>query len=162
MRTHRWISLILGVLLVPLWPELNPVRARTENQDTVTALRAMLQDQADAWNRGDIEGFMKGYWNSREVTFTSSSGILRDWQALLDRYRRHYPDRAAMGHLDFTDLEITTLASDAALILGRWQLLRKEDHPGGVFTLVARRFPEGWRIIHDHTSTTTNPPGPTD
>ena len=76
----------------------------------------------------------------------------------MDRYRRSYPDRAAMGRLEFSDLEITPLGPDAALVLGRWRLKREKDSPGGVFTLVARRFPEGWRIIHDHTSAVA-PPG---
>lgn len=153
MRTRsRWKLVVVGVLLASLGPQ--PNRAQAEKEDTVTRLRTLLSDQADAWNRGDIEGFMKAYWNSSDVTFSSSSGTLRGWQALLDRYRRQYPDRAAMGHLDFDDLKITPLASDAAFILGHWRLLRKGDHPGGVFTLVARRFPEGWRIIHDHTSAT--------
>jgi len=113
----------------------------------------------DTWNRGDIEGFMEGYWKSDATAFVGSSRVLRGWQALLDRYRRSYPHGAAMGQLQFSDLEITPLGPDAALILGRWQLTREKDRPGGVFTLVARRFPEGWRIVHDHTSSVP-PPSP--
>ena len=95
---------------------------------------------------------MEGYWKSAETAFVGSSGTSRGWQALLDRYRRTYPDRAAMGQLEFSGLEITPLGPDSALILGHWQLVREKDRPGGVFTLIARKFPEGWRIIHDHTS----------
>lgn len=128
--------------------------AAASRDDTVEAdLRTLLATQAEAWNRGDIEGFMEGYWKSDRTTFASSGGVLRGWHALLDRYRRSYPNRAAMGRLEFSELEITRLGPDAALILGRWQLERKDDRPGGVFTLVARRFPESWRIVHDHTST---------
>ncbi len=122
-----------------------------------TQLRALLGAQVEAWNRGDIEGFMQGYWRSDRTTFSGSNGILRGWQALLERYRRSYPDRAAMGRLQFSELEITPLAPDVALVLGHWQLERERDRPGGVFTLVARRFPEGWRIIHDHTSAVSPP-----
>ncbi len=116
------------------------------------AIRAVLEAQVAAWNRGDIDGFMKGYWSSPATTFAGSSGVKRGWQAVLDRYRHDYPGREAMGKLEFSNLEITTLSSDAALVLGHWQLERAHDRPGGVFTLIFRKFPEGWRIIHDHTS----------
>lgn len=112
----------------------------------------MLEAQVAAWNRGDIAGFMQGYWKSPRTSYVGSRGLERGWQALLDRYRRAYPDRAAMGRLTFSHLEITLLGRRAALIVGHWQLERAHDHPGGIFTLVARRFPQGWRIIHDHTS----------
>jgi SnoaL-like domain len=101
----------------------------------------------------DIDGFMRGYWNSSETTFAGASGISRGWQTVLDHYHKNYPNRATMGHLDFSEIEITSLGNDAALILGRWHLNRDAGPVGGIFTLVARRFPEGWRIIHDHTST---------
>lgn len=116
------------------------------------AIRQVLDAQAAAWNRGDVEAFMEGYWKSDATTFSSTSGVARGWQALLERYKRSYPDRKAMGRLTFSDLEITTLGPDAAFVLGRWQLERESDRPGGVYTLVLRRFPEGWRIVHDHTS----------
>jgi beta-aspartyl-peptidase (threonine type) len=96
---------------------------------------------------------MRGYWRSEQLTFSGSTGVSRGWQAVLEHYHQNYPDRAAMGHLDFSGLEITALGNDAALILGKWHLDRESGAVGGVFTLVARRFPEGWRIIHDHTST---------
>ena len=106
---------------------------------------------------GDVIAFMQGYWKSPNTVFVSSSGVRRGWQAVLDRYRQAYPDRQAMGRLTFSDLEITQLCSDAALILGHWELQRRRDHLGGVFTLVARRLPEGWRIVSDHTSTVSSP-----
>jgi ketosteroid isomerase-like protein len=119
----------------------------------VAAVRALLTAQMADWNRGDIDGFMRGYWKSEETTFAGTSGISRGWQTVLDHYHKNYPDRAAMGHLDFSEIETTPLGNDAALILGRWHLNRDAGPVGGIFTLVARRFPEGWRIIHDHTST---------
>jgi ketosteroid isomerase-like protein len=122
-------------------------------QSADVALRALLASQAADWNRGDIDAFMRGYWNSPETTFAGTSGISRGWQTVLDHYHKNYPDRAAMGHLDFGEIEVTPLGNDAALILGRWHLTRDAGPVGGIFTLVARRFPEGWRIIHDHTST---------
>ena len=116
------------------------------------AIRAVLATQQAAWNRGDIPAFLEGYWNSPELTFSGGDGIVRGYAGLLDRYRKSYPDRAAMGELDFSGLEIRILAPDAALVLGHWHLKRAAGDAGGVFTLVFRRFPTGWRIIHDHTS----------
>jgi len=121
------------------------------------AVQAILDDQQAAWNRGDINAFMKGYWNSPDLTFAGTSGITRGWEPVMARYRKHYPDQAAMGHLDFSDIEIRPLGADAALVLGRWHLKRADDSPGGVFTLVFQRFPDGWRIIHDHTSVDAKP-----
>jgi len=116
------------------------------------AMRAVLNTQQAAWNRGDIPAFLEGYWNSPELTFSGGDGIVRGYSGLLERYRKSYPDRAAMGELDFSGLEIRILAPDVALVLGHWHLKRADGDVGGVFTLVFRRFPAGWRIIHDHTS----------
>ncbi len=116
------------------------------------ALVQLLKLQAEEWNRGDLEAFMQGYWRSPALTFAGARGIERGWDGVLARYKRVYPDRTAMGHLTFSGLEITPLGEDAALVLGRWQIQRDRDQPSGVFSLVLRRFPDGWRIIHDHTS----------
>jgi ketosteroid isomerase-like protein len=121
------------------------------------AIRALLTAQVSDWNRGDVRAFMQGYWSSPKTEFVGSNGILRGWRTVLERYRKQYPDRAAMGHLSFSGLEINALAPDAALVVGHWQLKRQSDAPGGVFTLVLKKFPEGWRIINDHTSQTPNP-----
>lgn len=115
-------------------------------------IKHMLQRQTDAWNRGDIEGFVNDYWKSGGLTFSGANGVTRGWSGLLERYRRSYPTLAAMGKLSFANLEIEMLATDAALVLGRWRLDREKDAPGGVFSLIVRKFPEGWRVMHDHTS----------
>jgi beta-aspartyl-peptidase (threonine type) len=115
-------------------------------------IRAVIQEQQEAWNRGDIDAFVQAYWNSDEVTFAGSGGVTRGWQPVLNRYRERYHDRQAMGQLDFTNLEVHPLGKDAAFVLGRWHLKRANDEPGGLFTLVFRRLPQGWRIVHDHTS----------
>jgi beta-aspartyl-peptidase (threonine type) len=120
------------------------------------SLRVLLEQQQAAWNRGDVDAFMQGYWHSEQTTFSGTNGVTRGWDAVLARYHRNYPDQAAMGHLEFSQLEITPLCKDAALILGHWHLDR-EKPVGGVFTLVAKRFPEGWRIIHDHTDAVSTP-----
>jgi beta-aspartyl-peptidase (threonine type) len=135
-----------------------PARRAAEAGTPEAALQSLLDAQVTAWNRGDIEGFMDGYWKSEKTTFAGASGVSRGWQALLERYRRTYPDRAAMGTLTFSDLEITLLGRDAAFVLGRWHLERASGPVGGVFSLVVRKFPDGWRIIHDHTSVVESAP----
>ena len=141
-----WIVVAIAAVGQPLTAE------KTSFSSNSAAIRALLEAQQTAWNRGDIEGFMAGYWKSEKTEFVGMKGIVRGWQAVLDRYRQTYPGRTAMGRLTLSDLEINELSPDAAYILGRWQLDRQKDRPGGVFTLIARKFPEGWRIVHDHTS----------
>jgi uncharacterized protein (TIGR02246 family) len=121
-------------------------------------IRALLDSQVAAWNRGDLEAFMATYWNSPKTAYVGSSGVIRGWQSVLDRYRKNYPDRQAMGTVTFSGLEITMLSPDAAVILGHWHLERAGGHMGGVFSLVVRKLPEGWRIILDHTSAMNPPP----
>ena len=121
------------------------------------AISAVLNAQQTTWNRGDVDAFLGGYWHSPELTFSGSSGVARGWDGVLTRYKKNYPDRAAMGQLDFSDLEFRFLGPDAALVLGRWHLKRERDDLGGVFTLVWQRLPEGWKIIHDHTSAVAAP-----
>jgi ketosteroid isomerase-like protein len=115
-------------------------------------IRTLLQTQTDAWNRGDIDAFMAGYWKSEETAFVGASGVTRGWQAVLDRYKKNYPDRKAMGRLTFSGLEVHVVCSDAAFAIGEFHLERENDQPSGIFTLNFRKFPEGWRIVADHTT----------
>jgi ketosteroid isomerase-like protein len=114
-------------------------------------IRAVLDAQAAAWNRGDIDGFMDGYWNSEELSFSAGGRTKRGWTATRDGYRRRYDTREKMGTLTFSELEITPLGRDAAYVLGRWQITRAAP-VGGNFTLIVRRFADGWKVVHDHTS----------
>lgn len=118
----------------------------------------MLEAQQQAWNRGDIDGFMTGYARAGSTTFVSEDTVTRGWETVRQRYRKKYSDRAKMGHLSFSDVAVTLLSNDVALAVGRWHLQRAHDQPRGRFTLVFRRLPEGWRIVHDHTSAAA-PPG---
>jgi ketosteroid isomerase-like protein len=115
-------------------------------------IRAVLEMQTAAWNRGDIDAFMTGYWKSEQTEFIGASGIVLGWQAVLDRYHRSYPDRAIMGTLSFSDLEVHLTCADAAYVVGKFHLVREADHPSGVFSLDFKKFPEGWRIVLDHTT----------
>jgi ketosteroid isomerase-like protein len=117
------------------------------------AIRKVLDDQVKAWNRGDLESFMAGYWKSEKLTFFSGNQRTAGWQATLDRYRKRYQaDGKDMGKLAFADLAVEMLGRDAALVRGRFRLQIGNETPTGLFTLILRRFPDGWRIVHDHTS----------
>jgi beta-aspartyl-peptidase (threonine type) len=151
------LSALVSLLILTEGPRIwAQAGAKHHNPSAESQIRALLDAQVVAWNRGDVEDFMVSYWNSEKTTFLSPSGVSRGWQALLDRYKRGYPDKKAMGTLAFSELEINRLGRDAAFVIGRWQLAREKDgqpdRPGGVFTLVLKKFPEGWRIVSDHTS----------
>jgi len=124
----------------------------TQSQNATAQIRSVLRAQQDAWNRGDIDGFRNGYARSASTVFVSEDTIRRGWETVRERYRKKYSDRAKMGTLTFSDLEIALLSPDAAVALGRWRLERAKDRPHGCFTLIFKRLPEGWRIVHDHTS----------
>jgi ketosteroid isomerase-like protein len=119
---------------------------------SVKDVEAVLDSQAAAWNRGDIDGYMAGYWKSDSLLFTSGGNIQRGYRATLEKYKKSYSTKEKMGKLKFSQLEINLLSPEAAWVFGHWELIRKYDHPEGVFTLILRKFPEGWKIIHDHTS----------
>ena len=147
------ISTLLAVVSLAAPGVLCPQQSNDGNR---AAILAVLTAQQAQWNQGNIRGFMQGYWNSPELTFAGSKGFTRGWEPVLARYEKTYADKAAMGKLDFSELEIRQLGADAALVLGRWHLQRQAGDIGGIFTLVLQKFPEGWRIIHDHT--TQSPP----
>jgi beta-aspartyl-peptidase (threonine type) len=117
-------------------------------------IRQLLDTQVLAWNRGDLEGYMSAYWNSEELTFFSGATETGGWKPALERYRQYYKTTGSqMGRLDFSNLRIETLGQQMALARGRWRL-KSANGPTrtGLFTLMLRRFPEGWRIVHDHSS----------
>jgi ketosteroid isomerase-like protein len=126
--------------------------APQQTDNAWTEIQSVLQAQQDAWNRGNIDGFMDGYARSPSTVFISEDAIRRGWQTVHDRYREKYSNRDKMGRLLFSDLEITPLSSDSAVASGRWRLKRTNDQPHGRFTLILKRLPEGWRIVYDHTS----------
>ncbi len=132
---------------------LNTNFAQSKADDQIkSAIHGVMDAQVAAWNNGDIESFMKGYWNSSELTFVSGTNVTKGWQPTLERYKKGYDSKAKMGALTFSDLEIMVLSKDAAVVLGSWSLQRANDNPHGKFTLTFRKFKEGWRIIIDHTS----------
>ena len=119
---------------------------------TVAAVRAVIEAQAAAWNRGDLEGYMDGYERSEETTFISGDTVTRGWQTVLERYRRAYDSREKMGTLEFGEIEVKPLSPFYAVANGRWQLTRASDRPRGRFSLIFRRTNAGWRIVQDTTT----------
>jgi ketosteroid isomerase-like protein len=126
--------------------------AQSKDEKAKNDIRKVMNEQVAAWNDGDIDGFMKGYWNSPEMTFVSGVNVTKGWQPTLERYKKGYDSKAKMGVLTFSDLDITILSNKSAVVLGKWSLQREKDNPNGLFTLTFRKLKEGWRIILDHTS----------
>jgi ketosteroid isomerase-like protein len=129
------------------------VHAATFTTADDRAVRDTLAAQAQAWNRGDLDGYMAGYARSPELVFTSGGKIRRGWQQAYDSYRAKYgSDRSTMGKLAFEVLAVQPLGADGAVVLGTWRLALAGGAVGGVFSVVFARTPDGWRVIHDHTS----------
>ena len=128
----------------------------TDAEAVRAGVRATLDAQVAAWNAGSVRGFMDGYAQTDTLTFLSGGTVRRGWEEALYGYVRGYPDAAAMGTLTFSDLTIHPLTDRRALVWGRWRLQRAGDAegegPGGLFTLLFARTPDGWRVVHDHTS----------
>lgn len=146
------ISLCLGTMILAVGVNLPAFAAADRLDADRSSILEVLKNQQSNWNKGDVDAFLEGYWHSPELTFSGTSGIARGWDAVRARYKKNYADRATMGELEFSDLQFRFLGPDAALVLGHWHLTRAKGDIGGVFSLVWQRFPEGWRIIHDHTS----------
>lgn len=115
-------------------------------------IRNVLKTQAEAWNQGDIEAYMQGYWNSDSLLFVGKSGPTYGYRATLERYKKSYPDKASMGQLTFSELRVRLLSGNSAFVLGRWSLQREKDAPGGFFTLLWEKKRGHWVIVADHSS----------
>ena len=150
-RTAVFAILVLAMTCFSVMGQ-TPGKGKAAESDAISqSLSAILTQQAADWNKGDIESFMKSYWNSEDLTFSSGGKTARGWKATRERYLKGYPDRETMGKLTFSELEVFPLGDSAALMLGRWKLDRKEP-AGGNFSLVWRKIEGAWLIVHDHTS----------
>ncbi len=173
MRT-QFFALLLFPFLLPAQTSSRPTTAQgqpqaktgvnNEQQEETTAemradleegIKHMLVSQIEAWNHGKLEGFMQGYWHSPDLTFFSGASITKGWEPTLLRYRQRYQgENKEMGQLEFQDLVIDLLSRRAAVVTGKWQLTMSDGKkPHGLFTLIVKRMPAGWKIVHDHTST---------
>lgn len=128
--------------------------AGTPSPPAPAAVRSVLDAQVEAWNRGDLEGFMQTYWRSPDLVFCSGATVTKGWDSTLARYRERYQaEGREMGRLRFDAVEVVPLGEDAALARGAWRLVMGDGkEPHGLFTLILRRIDGAWRIVHDHTS----------
>jgi len=127
--------------------------AQTFQTTDDAAIRGVLATQQAAWNRADLAGFMAGYLHDESLVFTSGGHVRHGWQETFDKYRAKYGGApATMGHLEFAVLSVQPLGADGAIVLGRWRLTDTPNAAGGVFSLGFSRTPDGWKIVHDHTS----------
>ena len=150
MKSYLFASLLAFLLFSWIF---SPAGSTAADATAIQAgVRAVLDQQVKDWNTGDIASFMRGYDRSDKTRFASGGNITLGWQAVLERYQSKYSDKAAMGTLTFSGIDITVTSEDTALAFGRWNLKRDKDEPGGLFTLLFRKTPDGWRIVHDHTS----------
>ena len=133
-------------------PEERPVEPPEEAAAIEADIRSLLERQSGAWNEGDLVTFVADYLDSPRMRFVSGGSVRYGAEDVLDRYRRTYPDRAAMGVLTFTDLDVRVLSDDFVFVFGRYNLEREADAPTGLFTLLFERTADGWKISHDHTS----------
>lgn len=157
-KDSSWVRPLVGI--AALFAMILPLLASGTENETLPAgeeIRGLLKEQVEAWNRGDLEGFVGVYSRRPEAVFASGDHVTRGWKAVLDRYRKHYPTLGTMGHLDYEILQIDLLGTTYAKVLGRWDLAREGDSLHGLFTLIFAHGADGWRIIHDHTSIASPP-----
>jgi ketosteroid isomerase-like protein len=128
----------------------------SQRADLEKGMKQLLLTQVEAWNHGDLDGFMQGYWHSPDLTFFSGATVTHGWEPTLLRYRERYKSEGKeMGKLAFQDLTVDLLSPKSGVVRGKWQLTMSTTdgkQPHGLFTLILKRMPEGWRIVHDHTS----------
>jgi uncharacterized protein (TIGR02246 family) len=148
--------IMFGVVVATMFAWTPEIRAQDAQ---VAAIQKVLDKQEQDWNKGDLDAFLEGYWNSPNVVFQSGGNRNVGFEAMRDRYRKTYKSEGkAMGRVAFSDVEIVPLGPDSAFVRGRWGLTMPDGKkPGGLFTLIFRKLPEGWKIVHDHTSSAEVP-----
>lgn len=122
-----------------------------KDDDKQQILELLLQQSVD-WNNGDIDAYMNGYWKSEKLRFASGDRVTYGWEKTLSNYKKSYPTKLSMGDLIFSDIVVEQINENTAIVFGRWQLYTEIDVPHGLFTLHLNKFPEGWKIVSDHTS----------
>lgn len=149
----KFASAIVVTLMLTAIPAFAKQKSAAEPR-AAQEVRRVLDRQVAAWNHRDLEGFMKGYWHSSELTFYSGGTIVSGWEETLSRYQNRYQSAGKeMGKLQFSDLKIELLGPAAAFVRGQFHLKMDGSESDGIFTLTFRKFADGWKIIHDHTST---------
>lgn len=151
MRCFPW--LLIAILLSLFTLSTAGGAGGDDAEKAKKAIQKVLDDQAVAWNKGDLDGFMAGYWKSDDLSFFSGKDKTLGWKATLERYQKRYQaEGREMGKLTFSELQIEPLGADTAFVRGRWQVVMKKETLQGLFTLIVKKTADGWRIVHDHTS----------
>ena len=125
------------------------ITAQSKDEKTI---RAVLTNQTNAWNQGNLQNYMQGYWQNDSLMFIGKSGITYGWQKTLENYKKGYPDTAAMGKLKFELLAVNKLSANYYFVVGKWNLVRSIGNVGGTFTLLFRKIKNTWVIVSDHSS----------
>ncbi len=143
-------------LLITLITGLVSCQQNSNKESVKQEIISILMEQQNSWNEGSIEEYMQGYAKSDSLRFASGGNVTHGWQTTFDRYLKGYPDKSIMGQLTFSEIDIKLISNTSALAFGKWELEREQDHPWGLFTLLFQKTSEGWRIVHDHTSSGNN------
>jgi len=146
-KQHLFSTLLIALLIFSCQQQSMVNEAEIINQ-----IESVLNESVKAWNEGDIKKYMACYLKSDSLRFAGNGEINFGWQTVLERYKKGYPDKATMGYLTFSEIDISVLSTNYALVFGRWHLKREKDEPHGLFTLLIKNTDEGWRIVHDHSS----------
>lgn len=150
--TIKIMKLVTAFLFLLIATSIGFAQSATQKAKFSADIKQVMDDQTTAWNRGELESFMSGYWRSDKLKFVSGDRITYGWQPTLDNYRKSYPTKELMGTLTFSDLDIQILSKDAAYVTGSWHLKREKDDPKGKFTLLWRKIASKWMIVSDHSS----------
>ena len=137
------------LLIVSLFVLATTISAQSKDEK---AIRTVLTNQTNAWNKGDLQNYMQGYWHNDSLMFIGKSGITYGWQKTLENYKKGYPDTAAMGKLKFELLAVKKLSLNYYFVVGKWNLVRSIGNVGGAFTLLFRKIKNTWVIVSDHSS----------
>jgi len=141
------MRILLFIIISILWSSTGFTQDKNAR-----AILALLDRQTDAWNKGDLQGFMKGYWENDSLRFIGKSGITYGWNNTLANYKRGYPDTASMGKLQFTILAVKKLSNRYYEVVGKWYLKRSIGDVSGHYTLLLKKMNGNWVIISDHSS----------
>ncbi|WP_295126115.1 DUF4440 domain-containing protein [uncultured Chitinophaga sp.] len=139
------------IIIIAIFVFAPTITAKAQ-QNEVEKIKALMKVQSDAWNRQDLETFMTTYWKSDSLLFIGKNGVTYGWQATLDRYKKSYPNKDAMGQLTFNLLEFKLLAKDVYLVIGKWSLVRTIGDISGHFSLTLQKIKGEWKIVADHSS----------
>jgi ketosteroid isomerase-like protein len=157
---HTLLAIAAGTLLFACSPKQNianqqPTALTEQQKETAVAeVKEVLREQSECWSQGNLECYMQGYWKSDSLLFVGSRGLTYGWQPTLDNYKKGYPDASAMGKLSFELKEMRHLSQDVMLVVGKWHLQREaaKGNLEGHFSVIFRKFEDGWKIIADHSS----------